>query len=229
MNRCASSACSGRGCPAGTDRPDGLVRDHEVLAPTGREGERLDLDLEDELGVARLALLERLADTGDHAQSFVERCPCAPRHHLVRLAEELAALRVADERARDTELAQHRRRDLAGVCALRLPVDVLRVDLRAALDGDRERGKRRAEDDVDALGRLEGLEERARLRRPLEHLPVAGDQHQPEFSGIAATPGSSLPSSSSSEAPPPVETQEISSASPSSLTARTESPPPTTV
>ena len=47
--------------------------------------------------------------------------------------------------------------------------------------------------------------------------------------GIAATPGSSLPSSSSSDAPPPVDTHETLSASPSSWTARTESPPPTTV
>ena len=46
--------------------------------------------------------------------------------------------------------------------------------------------------------------------------------------GIAATPGSSLPSSSSSDAPPPVETQETSSSSPSSVSARTESAPPTT-
>src|SRR5207247_8847953 len=50
-----------------------------------------------------------------------------------------------------------------------------------------------------------------------------------QASGIAATPGSSLPSSSSSDAPPPVETHEILSASPASWTARTESPPPTTV
>src|SRR5207244_12163472 len=67
-------------------------------------------------------------------------------------------------------------------------------------------------------------------RRPLEHLPVAGDQHAATRSdGIAAMPGSSLPSSSSSEAPPPVEIHEIRSATPASCTARTESPPPTTV
>ena len=46
---------------------------------------------------------------------------------------------------------------------------------------------------------------------------------------IAATPGRSLPSRSSSEAPPPVETHETRSAIPASWTARTESPPPTTV
>ena len=48
------------------------------------------------------------------------------------------------------------------------------------------------------------------------------------ISGIAATPGSSLPSSSSRLAPPPVDTHEILSASPSSFKARTESAPPTT-
>src|SRR5438128_48710 len=42
----------------------------------------------------------------------------------------------------------------------------------------------------------------------------------------AATPGSSLPSSNSSEAPPPVEINVILSARPACLTAVTESPPP---
>jgi cation diffusion facilitator family transporter len=46
--------------------------------------------------------------------------------------------------------------------------------------------------------------------------------------GIADTPGSSLPSSSSSEAPPPVETHETRSVRSSSRSARTESAPPTT-
>ena len=49
------------------------------------------------------------------------------------------------------------------------------------------------------------------------------------YDGIAATPGSSFPSSSSRLAPPPVETHETRSARPSSLSARTESAPPTTV
>ena len=34
------------------------------------------------------------------------------------------------------------------------------------------------DDDVDPVRRLEGLKERPRLGRPLEHLPVAGDQHE---------------------------------------------------
>ena len=43
------------------------------------------------------------------------------------------------------------------------------------------------------------------------------------------TPGSFLPSSNSSEAPPPVESQSTFSARPNSIIAATESPPPTTV
>jgi len=43
----------------------------------------------------------------------------------------------------------------------------------------------------------------------------------------AATPGSSRPSSNSSDAPPPVEMKVILSAKPNCLTAVTESPPPT--
>ena len=126
----------------------------------GRERDRLDLDLEHELGVAGLALLERLADAGDHAEPGLERGARAARDHLVGLAEELAPLRVADERALDAELEQHRRRDLAGVGAARLPVHVLGIDRPAALDGCAERDERRAEDDVDARGRVEAVEER---------------------------------------------------------------------
>src|SRR5215216_4603810 len=48
-------------------------------------------------------------------------------------------------------------------------------------------------------------------------------------SGRTAMPGNSLPSTYSSEAPPPVEIWLIRSSSPSLLTAATESPPPTTL
>ena len=136
---------------------------------------------------------------------------------------------MPDERSRDAELDEHSRRDLAGERTLVGPVDVLRVDRPFLADRGLERDERRAEHDLDAVGRLELVEEGERLDRALEHLPVACHQrgHQAS-SGIAATPGSSRPSSSSSDAPPPVETQEIRSARPSSWIARTESPPPTT-
>ena len=78
---------------------------------------------------------------------------------------------------------------------------------RARRTAGRRRRRRRP-------GASNASQERQRLGRALEHLPVAGDQHR-HASGIAATPGSSLPSSSSSEAPPPVEIHEIRSARPS--------------
>ena len=71
--------------------------------------------------------------------------------------------------------------------------------------------------------------------RPHARLPRAARSRHPRAGGgryavgIAATPGSSLPSRSSSEAPPPVDTHDTRSARPSSVSARTESPPPTTL
>ena len=154
MNACASSAMLGRRGLAGADRPDGLVGDHEAVVIAGREGDRLDLDLEHELGVPRLALLERLADAGDHARAR-PRARRAARRATVssRLAEELAPLRVADERALHAELEQHLGRDLARVGAARLPVHVLGVDRPSAsrrlprarrTAGRRRRRRRRA-------------------------------------------------------------------------------------
>src|SRR5262249_56306548 len=150
----------------------------------------------------------------------------------------LAAVGGGDGGGRDGELREHRRRDLARERAFELPVDVLCVhthgaSLPEALQRRGERHVRGTDDDVDAFDVLGEMPD-ARGEDPcfvgaLEHLPVAGDEHQAFASGIAATPGSSLPSSSSSEAPPPVETQETRSASPRSWSARTEPPPPTTV
>ena len=71
---------------------------------------------------------------------------------------------------------QHRRGDLAGVRALRLPVDVLRERGQAGVDAVREPRVRRADDRVDALDVTEPLRETRRIRAG-EHLPVAGDDH----------------------------------------------------
>src|SRR5205814_9594469 len=65
------------------------------------------------------------------------------------------------------------------------------------------------------------------------HFPVAGHDrltagHQQSLRR-AATPGRTLPSMNSSEAPPPVETWLSLSASPACSTAWTDSPPPTMV
>src|SRR3954454_13562879 len=211
------------------DRPHGLVRQDEPLVRTARVADRVDLDAQHRLHVACVALLLRLADARDDAEPGIERSLGAPRNSRIRLAEVLAPLGVADQRAGDAEAEQHRRRDLACVRALVLPVDVLRIRREPGLDAMREGDPGRAHDGLDAGDACKALGKRHGIRSR-EHLPVAGDDHDATSTpdGIAATPGSSLPSSSSRLAPPPVETHVIRAASPSSLSARTESAPPTT-
>src|SRR5260370_1307723 len=82
---------------------------------------------------------------------------------------------AADERLLGPELDEHAGRDLAGERALLRPVDILRVDRPFLADRDLERHERRAQDHVDPVGRREAVEERERLGRALEHLPVAGN------------------------------------------------------
>ena len=90
----------GRRGLAGADRPDGLVGDHEAGSSPAANASASTWRLSTSLGLARLALgLERLADARDHAEARVERGARAPRDRLVGLAEVLAALGVADDRA----------------------------------------------------------------------------------------------------------------------------------
>ena len=112
-----------RGLP-GADCPDRLVRDHQVVVGL----EHADLAAEDVVRLARLAFRERLADARDHVQPALERRMTAPRDRLVGLAEVLAPLRVADERAVGAELPEHQRGDLTGERAFALPVAVLGED-----------------------------------------------------------------------------------------------------
>src|SRR5205814_502443 len=124
----------------------------------------------------------------------------APGNGLVRLAEVLTPLRVADEGAGDAVRLQHLRRDLAGERSLLFPVHVLRVCRQPGLDRRDETHERRADDDVDAADPRQPVGECLRIG-PVIHLPVSGDQQEARsYVGIAATPGSSLPSSSSSAA-----------------------------
>src|SRR5262249_30714260 len=172
-------------------------------------------------------------DARNPPEAGLERVFRAAGDGLVGLAEVLPPFRVADDRAGDAELTQHRRRDLACERTLVSPVDVLREDGDSVLDRRGKRCERRADHDVDTAGRIEGLQKRSRLRLRLEHLPVRGQERHGGRSshpaGMTATPGSSLPSRNSSAAPPPVDNHETRSSSPSSRNARAESAPPTTV
>src|SRR5437773_11789432 len=240
---------SGRGGAAGADRPHRLVGDDasgELLGADVGEG-RVDLPGNDGAGRFRLALLERLADADDRDESPGQHGVDAAVDGLVRVAEVLPALGVADDDVRAPGLAQHRDRDLARVGSLRLPVAVLGGELDARpVDRLRHRVEGREGGchhhlpparPRDVLG--ERARERHRLAARAVHLPVAGDQRcaahgafsigSVASSSSARSPGSSRPSRNSSDAPPPVDTWLTASSFPARRRAATESPPPTTV
>ena len=159
------------------------------------------------------------------AQAGGQRGGQLQRERAVGLAEELAALGVAEHDAVHVELGEHRRGDLAGEGSLGLVVHVLGVDLDAraarAVDHRAQVRERHAERDVDPAdsrhARQQRLDVLLGLGLGLVHLPVARDQrgarrgvrlaghHATPAPLSASTPGSVRPSSSSSVAPPPVE------------------------
>src|SRR3954454_20067375 len=130
----------------------------------------------------------------------------ATRGRPVGLAAPLAPLGVRDERAVHADLAQHRRRRLAGEGAVALPVAVLgeHADLRAGkrLHAHFERDERRAHDDVDVARELDVAQVAAELRslrRAFVHLPVAGDQHRHVSTAcVCITSATGLPPASAS-------------------------------
>jgi hypothetical protein len=101
----------------------------------------------------------------------LETCAGPLPDPLVGLAEELAPLRMPDDRSVDPQLEQHRRGDLAGERALCLPMNVLGSD-RDFRPGERlhrraQRQERRADGDIDAVEPLELVTELATERRRL--------------------------------------------------------------
>src|SRR4029077_13353987 len=135
------------------------------------------------------------------------------------------------------QIAQQRRADLTGEGAAPFPKHVLRADLDVlstakCLHHSRNRRERRHDDNFD-IGHVAHLKQQRfnkarRFRLHHVHLPIGGDDFLAHYfwSVNAARPGNSFPSSSSREAPPPVEMNVILSARPACFTAVTESPPP---
>ena len=119
----------GRGDLAGADGPDGLVGDDDLGPVLDDVGDGLELAGDDGDGGAVLALLEALAAAQDHAEAGGERGGRLGRDKLVALAEDGAALRVAEQDPLEPGVDELRRRDLAGVGAVALVVQVLGRDL----------------------------------------------------------------------------------------------------
>src|SRR6476646_11097115 len=153
---------------------------------------------------------------------------------------------MADDHISAAEVAQHRPGNFAGKRALLLPMDILRTEHKVS--GSAQGGpnrlqcrKRRRKNDFHGgiFGKqtCQFPDKAGGLRGRFVHLPVADNESgthglvtcQSLRSGRATRPGSGLPSSNSSAAPPPVEMKEIFSDSPARWIAMAVSPPPTIV
>ena len=112
-----------------TDGPNRLIRDDQArpVARPGRDG--LELRHEHVHSRAGLAVLLVLAAARHDRHADLLRMRDLGLQQLVRLAEEVAALRVAHERPRDARVRQHLRRHLASVRPLGLLPQVLRAGL----------------------------------------------------------------------------------------------------
>src|SRR5467141_403942 len=198
-----------------TDCPNGFVRDrHATLA--GVPGNcRFELAGHDRHRLARFALRERFTDTQHRVKVGRERGFDLLAGLVVGLAEYVSALRMADQRHARAGLSGKRTGDRAGERPLRLPVDVLSTDDDVPMAGDPlsdrlDRHRRRKEPHRPLMGDLASGKEGADVLAGFDgahiHFPIAREDQGPHASSSAATPGSSLPSKNSSDAPPPVET-----------------------
>src|ERR1700752_1077525 len=221
---------------SGPDGPHGFVRDRDAPFAVSTRKRRLELAIDDVQCVARLALLQGLADTEHGVQRGCERRGDLLARLLIRLTEHMPALRMPDEGQTGAGLFGERPGDRPGEGTLGLPMDVLRAHLDVAMAcdslGDGLDRHRRREKPHRPLVRhfargKKGAQVLARFNRPHVHLPVAREDQRSHLASNAATPGSSFPSRNSSDAPPPVETCVSLSSMPA--TAATEAPPPTTV
>ena len=220
-------ASVGRRRLAGADRPDRLVGDHQGgdlrLGAPGDAG--VDLAEHLRLGRPRLALVERLADADDRGHPVLLDGRDLGGDHLVGLAEQLAPLAVAADDVLHVELGEEHRRHLPGERALVLPVAVLGaegerqvVDVDQRLDAAQV-GERRVDADVDRRrGRPSGRGSAASGRSGSPRSGCGASSSCRRSAGgasalmtlrpcrSAARPGRSPSSSSSSDAPPPVDT-----------------------
>ncbi len=159
MSGCESSS-------AATDGPNRLVGEHG-LGQGGHAAlgdDRVQLAAHHLLGDAAFAFLQGLADAEDGGQAGGLGGGELLRHHGIALAEEGAALGVADDDVGATEILEHGRRNLTGVGTLGVLAEILRTpgDLGPGEPGLhlRQVGKRHAYRHADLA----------------VHFPVAGHQ-----------------------------------------------------
>ena len=205
------------------------------------------------LRLAAQPLVPGLADAHDRSQLMPKRGGRFFSDHHIGLCEVPAPFGMPHDHVTAAKIPQHGTRNFSGKGALIFPVEILRAqEVRTAFDFLRDGGKRckrrRQDGDRDARSVVakdasQLLDQLCRFGNGLVHLPVADNQGRPleharlflyegyagRRSGRAAMPGSTLPSSNSSAAPPPVEMKDMLSETPARWTPNAVSAPPTMV
>jgi hypothetical protein len=130
-----------------------------------------------------LTLVRGFADADNRRQPGRGRRLHLGMHQRIGLAVVLPPLGMAQDHPGGAGIAQHRRRDIAGMRTLRRGVAVLSADgdgrAQQHMRHTEDLGERRADQQVAAEARrgiAEGTGDRARLRRQPVHLPVSGNQ-----------------------------------------------------
>src|SRR6185369_1851976 len=221
---------------AGADRLDRLVGDGETAVQGRQSGP--ELPLQDREGRSSLPLLARLADADERRETMPQRRRRLPRHQLVRLAVIAPPLAVTAERPGAAGVGELGAGDVAGVRSLVLRMEILPADRHRASGELAGHHRQEREGREDRHARLQsggkvGSEHAApdgRLGLEEVHLPIRRD-HQLAIHDVfsnTTTPGSSLPASSSSDAPPPVETCPMLPVTPAWRAGATRPPPANT-
>lgn len=146
------------GCDlAGADGPDGFVRDHHLAPVLDLLRDRLQLANDDVIGLARLALLKRLAAAENDGQAGGQSVGGLGGDERVALREDGAAFRVAEDGPRDARVEKLRGGDLAREGTVGSIKDVLCRDFKAGtevLAGEEEVEGRRSDDDFGLVREL---------------------------------------------------------------------------
>jgi hypothetical protein len=170
-----------RGQP-GTDGPDRLIGDHQMLGAVRQRA--VELRAHNDERISGIALSTCLADADDGEKPGAPRCKRLGAHLRVGLMMILPPLGVTDDNRGRAGIGEHFRGDVAGMGSGGLGVAILPADgdpgsPRLSGEAGNEQ-KRRADQDVDVLRQLGGSGndpvQGGRGGGEAVHLPIAGNE-----------------------------------------------------
>lgn len=174
--------------------PDGLISDDNVLPVLGLDdlSKSLKLDSVNIHGFVSLALLLELADAVDDLEAVLEGELGLLGNQSVLLAEDVTALRVAENNPVGTVVLDHLRGDLTSESTGVLDVAVLSGDLDLGALGKRrgqaEVGRRNSNDDLNSgveLGLLKVVHKLGDELLGAVHLEVTTNEESASHFGIS--------------------------------------------